>query len=271
MDPICTATTSSGKKCTRCVEKHGVKYCWQHSKTPKTKSSKTPKKTSPKRGSPKKMSPKKEAFDLEQLPKEVLYEVLLRLPYERLNSVCRTSKKIAKICIEERFQEEYKAKHPEHQTMFVGELRKPTMYDIRKKPGTYIFHDGIGNKLIIHVNDKEEINTIEYTPLQQFYGLKQPENYEPLSVYANKTSSKIIKPGGWTTTIQRSNKNTFKAYTGPGYMGDIYKFLVSIGKSRWKYRMNETPDGYISLSPTATLEFLTIIKNELDKLWPKKK
>lgn len=283
MEAICTATTSSGKKCTRCVEKHGAEFCWQHSKGVSKTPSKTPKQTLPsktsKRGSSKKMSPKggspknspQEVFQLEQLPPVVLHNVLLNLPRERLNSVCRISRKLAAICSNWRFQEEYNTKHPQGNTMFVGNLSKPaTMYDIRTKPGIYLFHDEARNTLTIEVN-KEGVNVIEYKPARQFYILQPPENYEPLMIYARKRSSEIIKPGGWITTIQRSNKNTLKAYTGPGYMGDIYTFLRSIGKTRWKEGMNETKEGYIYLSPRSTAEFLTIIKNELDKLWPKKK
>lgn len=280
MEAICTATTSSGKKCTRCVEKHGVEFCWQHAGKRSSKvSSKTPKKSPVKKVSPKKSStrgrslktsPKKEAFPLEKLPREVLYDVLMKLPYERLNAACRTSKKLAKICNESRFQQEYKAKHPGHldRKMFIGELAKPTLYDIRGKPGNYIFHDEIGNKLTIDVNLRDGVNNIEYTPKNQNYGLPPVQGYDPISIFAHKSHSRIT--GGWAILVQRSDEVTGWAYTGPGYLGEIENFLISIGKERWFSGLKKTAEDIIYMSPRATAEFLTIIKNELDKLWPKK-
>jgi hypothetical protein len=261
MEAICTASTASGKKCKRCVEKHGDEYCWQHServtKTPKRSS---PKKPSPKRGSPIKMSPKKEAFELENLPKEVLYDVLLRLPYERLNSVCRANKKIAKICIEKRFQEEYKAKHPEHKTMLIGPLGPKK--ELFGSDDVHVHYDSINNRIVVFTRN-DQLSRISYTPSIQNYGIKIPKDYGSLQIVAVKDKD------NWKMVIQRGlKKDTDIAYTADNAMIEIKNFLKSIGKERWqpkKARVRNYGTEFKS-SPQSANEFVTIIENELAKI-----
>jgi hypothetical protein len=256
MDPICTATTSSGKKCTRCVEKHGVKYCWQHAKTPKRSS---PKKASPKKGSPKKMSPKRPEMisHLGQiLPKDVLINhILLKMSHQELNSTCKTNKRIAAICKDPNFRQRYEAIHGRLSSMFVGRLVK-----IGENRGLHEFHDDLNNRLKIVKHLERGVIEIEYIPNNQFYGIQPPDIYKKLSIQAFKSGKK------WNVRIQRDEPGTGRAWTGEGHMEDIKNFLRSIGKERWFDNLR-TKDyrGLILLSPKYGEEFVNIIKNEMKK------
>lgn len=133
--PKCGALTSTGKKCkmSRPCRYHGAQSPKSSTKISTFEdalgifSPKTPKKspersaksrsvktTSPKR-SPKTSSPKLDVARFEALPGVVLYQVLLNIPRDQINAICRAASKnssVYKICKSIRFRQEYDAKHP---------------------------------------------------------------------------------------------------------------------------------------------------------------
>ncbi len=92
----CGHSTENGKKCKRDVQS-GKNVCWQHD--------------------PSHVSPKKSPLNLnniEDLPAEIIEEILLKIPRERINAFCRANPrgKIAAVCANQNFQNRWKKLHP---------------------------------------------------------------------------------------------------------------------------------------------------------------
>ena len=114
----CGTICPSGKKCKRQVD-HPGEVCWQHSATGSSKPSGRSASKSPKKSIARKSLPVK--FDvkyLETLPKDVLQMILLEMPKDQINAVCRSQaknseSKIRRICKDPNFRTQYIKKHGE--------------------------------------------------------------------------------------------------------------------------------------------------------------
>lgn len=226
--------TVKGKKCKKCEKKGSI--CKQHLSMDISSSVKS--KTSAIRSSP---------FPVEDLTKNVLFQMMLELPKEQLNALCRSSKKYAAICRNDLFRKLYNAKHINEPSMFVGELIWKDKPDFR-----YVAKDSIGNKLIIQNNEEGEY-VIEYAP-------KKQENKDSIDIMLifrnNKLNSSVIKVGS-----TRGVKKT-----------EVENYLKSIGKLHWLHKNCPIKSTDINRIPSCKLnkkgakEFLNIVKREVNKI-----
>ena len=154
----CGTMCPSGKKCKRQVD-HPGEVCWQHSATgssKKTTASKSPKKSVARKSrSVGATSPVK--FDinyLETLPKDVLQMILLEMPKDQINAVCRSQaknseSKIRRICQDSNFRTQYIKKHGEFYEFITDVKLKKTNRD--SGGDAYRFVDQKGRILEIYI------------------------------------------------------------------------------------------------------------------------
>ena len=167
-------------------------------KTPKS-SKRSPKKSPAKssRKSPTKSSPKrspvgKKQFDLDKLSKVELYEVMLNVPRDTINALCRANKKYADICRIERFRQEYNARHKNMLIVGKLKLKKPGREgDLIKK---IRFIDEAENEIQIEIMYLTRIGSygiskIIYIPKNQIYPKSLPKNL----VIDDKVVSELLR------------------------------------------------------------------------------
>lgn len=144
----CESLCDTGKKCKNKIS-GSEEMCWKH-KRDTQKSAKVPK-LKKKLGF---LEPKLDWESLIKLPNEALFVVLLNTDPEQINALCRTHKKIAKICREKNFQLKYQEKYGEPQLLLIkGEL-KPISHSHPYEDGSFIYSfdiytytDNDGNKI----------------------------------------------------------------------------------------------------------------------------
>jgi len=137
-------------------------------------------------------SVKSPPFPIENLIKDVLFKIMLELPREQLNALCRASKRYREICKNDLFRKLYIAKHPNQ--LFTGKLT---------------WNKGSSTDFYIYKAEDEKGNKL------QFY--KYGKNI--VTVYINSTSELSIY-GGMSSMIKNIDSDR----------RDRIEVLNSIGK-----------------------------------------
>jgi hypothetical protein len=212
-------------------------------------------------------------IDIKTLPKEILFELLLKIEPHEISIVCRSkNSSIRAICSSKLFQETYKKKYPKK--LMIGKIKH--VYDYQKH--TYIFTDETGNKIkILYENDV--IEGIEYIPFKQVYPstyIKSEKDFvltedmlrerNPLIIdfYNNDDGEYVIEFGRREPPygiFTRKDDENFIASFNP----EIKEFLLSIEKPNWydeKYKQRNAFGSNI-----VKKEFYNEIVNTLNTVW----
>ncbi len=100
-------------------------------------------------------------MDITALPKEVLFDLLLKVEPHEIDIVCRSkNSRVRAICSSKLFQQAYKKKYPKK--LMTGKISMSTSNNF------YIFIDEKENEIVIE-HENGEIYSIEYTPFKQLY------------------------------------------------------------------------------------------------------
>ncbi len=98
-------------------------------------------------------------MDITGLPKEVLFDLLLKVEPHEIDIVCRSkNSRVRAICSSKLFQEAYKLKYP--RKLMTGEISVSKQFH-----EIYIFTDEKGNKITIERGS----GVIQYIPAKQIY------------------------------------------------------------------------------------------------------
>ena len=251
-----TPKTSSGKLCKKCLKKGSP--CHLHTnvvsgETSGGTSGVSPSRKSVKSSKPQKSPTKKQkaraifADQFEHVPLPALEQILLNLNRKRLHRICISSRQVAKVCRESRFQKLYDAKHP---PLIVGELHLIDTKTIAPLLAKYVikratFHDDVGNKVEIYKKGRTETELAFVLPsddlavdirLSLIYGQTEPL-YFGLHTLATTDLSQDI----FDTTAKN--------------------FLVNVGKTSWieSIRVGRVPKF------KHVKEFYNILKTNIQK------
>jgi len=105
--------TSAGKTCKKCSAKR--ERCHQHSISP---------------------------GPFHELPNPALYEILLNLPREQLNAVCRSNKRMTEFCSNPRFRMDYNERHPVPIQVKMKGRKGAVTYTIPQYKAYYVVNNG---------------------------------------------------------------------------------------------------------------------------------
>jgi hypothetical protein len=161
-------------------------------------------------------------MDIGSLPKEVLFELLLKVDPHEISVVCHSkNRNVRAICSSKLFQETYKKKHYK---LMGGNILAKYDYENRK----YIFRDEIGNQIKIS-EERGEITSIEYIPYKQIY------TSTTNSYLLKETESEIREINPMNITMIKRNDDWYIEFGRDGFANgpEIKTFLISIGKLNW--------------------------------------
>lgn len=187
-------------------------------------------------------------MDITKLPKEVLFELLLRVEPHEIDIVCRSkNSRVRAICSSQMFQQAYKLKYPKK--LMTGKISMSIFTDF------YIFTDEKENEIVIE-HENGEIDSIEYTPFRQIYPSTYVKSISELSdFYIDEDSLRMNNPllismqkykNNYTLRIGREGlygvrMNADEKIFLDSYNSEVKEFLDYIERPYWyspdiKYR-----------------------------------
>lgn len=177
---------------------------------------------------------REETFDIKQLPKEALFNLLLLVQPEEIKTVCKSKNpKVRTICNSRYFQDTYRNKYPKK--LIQAPLR---VSDVKGNMGASSYleiRDKRDNELSIAYDDSTgELDWIIYSPKTQIYPSTSKFHFlNPIQITLEKEDDHIF-----SMTIGRNHlRGTFSTKDEADFLAnynqEVREFLADIERERW--------------------------------------
>ena len=178
------------------------------------------------------------SFDIKQLPKEALFNLLLLVQPEEIKTVCKSKNPIVRaICDSRYFQDAYRNKYPKK---LIQAPLKTTPREGNMGASSYLeILDKRDNKLVIYYDDSTgELYWIFYIPSRQNYPSTAIKNIDVSKTNPIEISLEKQDDGNFSMTIGRNNLHgIISAVDEDDFLGnynqEVKEFLVDIERERW--------------------------------------